>query len=217
MSTMTTDITNDLEQYLELISTKKTNEELEIFNSAKQFGKEDMQISWLQARFYQLLITLTNVNNILEIGTFVGFSATIAAKSLPENGKLISCEIEKKYYEQAVKNINKFNYNNKIEVILGDAKNTILENKISKNIYDLIFIDGGKENYPFYFKNLKNNLRKGGVFLIDNTLFKGEVIAKNKSEHAKKINELNNILAEEDDFMISHITLGDGMLIAIKK
>jgi len=217
MSTMTTIITNEIEEYLNSMSLNKTDEELEIFNSGKKFGKEDMQISWLQARFYQLLINLTNTKNILEIGTFVGFSAAIASKVLPKDGKLISCEIEQKYYEEATKNIKKFHYSDKIEIVLGDAKTTILEDKISNNVYDLIFIDGGKENYPFYFKNLKNNLKRGGIFLIDNTLFKGNATSNNRSKKSNGVHELNKLFTQQDDFQISHITLSDGMLIARKK
>lgn len=216
MSTMTTIITKELEEYLESLSENKKDHLNEIFESGSLFNKKEMQISWLQASLYKLLITLTHSERILEIGTFVGFSAAVAAEAIPKNGEVTTIEIIEDYYKKSIENFNKFSINN-INPKLGDAKEIILRDEIKEEKYDLIFLDGNKENYPFYFHNLKDNLRKGGLFLVDNILFKGEVINSNKSNHAKGISELNELFSASDEFIISHITIGDGLMIAIKK
>ena len=217
MSIMTTQITKDLENYLEEISINKKEYLNKIFESGNLFQKRDMQISWLESKLYQLLIMLNGSKNILEIGTFVGFSSAIAEDVLAKDAKITTCEIVEEHYNQALKNFKKFNLLEKINPILGDAKKIILSNEIQNQEFDLIFLDGDKENYPFYFFNLKDRLKKGGLFLVDNTLFKGDVINRKKSNYAQGINELNHIFKTSNEFFISHVTIGDGLLIAIKK
>jgi len=217
MSIMTTHITNKLENYLENLSIDKKEHLNYIFESGSKFNKKDMQISWLESKLYQLLIMITGAKNILEIGTYVGFSSAIAENVLPKDAKIITCEIVEKYYNEALKNFKKYNLLNKINPILGDAKEIILNKNIQKKKLRTILRDGDKENYPFYYYNLKDTLKKGGLFLVDNTLFKGNVIDKNKSNYAKGIDELNHIFKTSNEFFISQVTIGDGLLIAVKQ
>lgn len=217
MTTATTFISNELESYLESLSADKKHSLQEIFASGSRFGKQEMQISWLQARFLKLILQISQAKKVLEIGTFVGFSASVIADALPIDGSVTTCEINTDHFNQALNNFEKFNLTQKIIPLLGDAKNTILAKQINSTIYDVIFLDGDKENYSFYFENLKNNLKKGGLFIVDNILFKGEVIQNEMSNYARGIVELNNLFKNSDEFFVSHVTLGDGMLLAYKK
>lgn len=217
MSTMTTHITEELENYLENLSINKKEHLNYIYESGSKFNKKEMQISWLESKLYQLLIMLNNAKNILEIGTYVGFSSAIAEDMLPKDAMITTCEIVEEHYNEAIKNFKKFNLLDKINPKLGDAKELIMHNDIQKQTFDIILLDGDKENYPFYYYNLKDNLKSGGLFLVDNTLFKGDVINKNKSHYANGIDELNHIFKNSNEFFISHVTIGDGLLIAIKQ
>lgn len=217
MTTRTTPITSELEAYLESVSIRKDANLENIFESAAIFGKQEMQISWLQTTFLQLLVKMTRAQHVLEIGTFVGFSASVIANALQPNGRVTTCENVEAHYQAAVSNFNEFGFSEKITAKLGDAKQLVLEPDIQNQTFDIVFLDGDKENYPYYFDALKNNLRKGGLFIVDNTLFKGEVVQLSKSGYAKGIEALNRKFFDSDEFDISQITLGDGMLVALKK
>lgn len=216
MTISTTAISVELEAYLTSISAHKDLDLLRTFESADQFGMKAMQISWLQANFLQLILSLVNPASVLEIGTFVGFSASVIAKAIPAESRVITCEHISSYYDQAVANFSRSGLADKVEPIFGDAKKTVVSSKVQAAMFDLIFLDGDKANYAFYFDALREKLRPGGLFIADNILFKGEVIMRSKSAHATGIARLNDLFAGAEDFQISHLTIGDGMLIARK-
>lgn len=225
MTILNTKIDNKAEEYLLEKSQYRITDIDAAFNSAYHFDEPYMQISKLQATALQFFIKTCGIKKILEVGTFVGFSAFSMAAVLGEkDSKLVSIEINKDFFDQA--ETNKFNFlreNNclfkafeNITFINEDAKKTL---RYIDNILpdiDMMFLDGDKENYMFYFDWALNNLKSGAYFIIDNALFKGGVI-KGEGKYSKSIRDMTEKLKESQEFDYFFLPVGDCMLVAKKK
>lgn len=164
---------------------------------------------------HMLLFYIRNLKpkNILEIGTAVGFSATLMAKECKSwGGKLTTIEINEERYAQAKANFLKFGVSERVKVIFGDARDII---PTLDEAYDFIFIDAAKSKYEFFFEEGLKKLKHGGVIFIDNLMFKGSVY-----EDIKKYRTIGNNLNKfienlmKKNFLL--LPIGDGIGIYIK-
>ncbi len=124
-----------------------------------------MQISVSQAYFLQLFIKSNGIKNILEIGTFTGYSALSMALAITSDGIVTCLDINKETSEKAKSFFKKANLENKIKVILGPALDTLERLKKEKKIFDLVFIDADKENYKEYYDLSMNLIKKKDLYL----------------------------------------------------
>jgi predicted O-methyltransferase YrrM len=139
-----------------------------------------------------------NAKRVLELGTFVGYSAIWMAKALPQNGKLISIDIDNNISLLAQKNINAAGLSEKVELKVGKALE-ILPELISKNVepFDLIFIDADKPPYKEYFKYALELSRPGTIIILDNVVRNGKILDENpKDEAVLGVKQLNKYLCE---------------------
>lgn len=120
--------------------------------------------------------------DILEIGTAVGYSASLMLDCI-ENAKVTTIEVDEKNFYLAKQNFERFGYSNRVEQILGDAGKVILEFLNQKKQFDFIFLDGPKGQYAKYLPTLLKLLKKGGYLMADNVLFKGKVRKEGFIEH----------------------------------
>lgn len=216
MTTTTTPVTPFLEDFL-TASLQAISPALEmIFNSGDVFGQKAMQISWLQAAFLQMLVKISNAKNILEVGTYVGFSASVFATASSQIESVVTCEINPEHHQQALSNVREHGLSDRVMPLLGDAKNLVFGSSLTQRKFDIFFLDGDKENYDHYLNVALSVLPPGGLFVIDNTLFKGELIGGN-SRYSIGIRKLFEQMRRHPLFDISHVTLGDGMLIARRR
>lgn len=189
--------------------------DLEMMEYAKENNVPIIQLEGLH--FLRQVIMLKNCNNILEIGTAIGYSSIQMAK-LGVNVDTI--EINEVSYNIAIENIKKANLSDKINVYLEDALKIDI-NKLGK--YDLIFIDAAKAQYINFFNKFKVLLNSKGVILTDNLLFHGLVLEKESIESrnlrqlVKKIDNYNSWLMEQNDFDTTIYNIGDGIALSIKK
>ena len=176
-----------LENYISSNSYELHKVQKEIINHNKNLGDiKRMQISITQAYFMQLLIKINNVKQILEVGTFTGYSALSMALALGD-GFITCLDKNKKTSEVASNFFKKAKVDKKINLIVGDATES-LNNLININKkFDLIFIDADKENYIKYYDLCFHLISNKGLILIDNVLWKGEVIDKNKNDRITNI------------------------------
>ena len=217
---MSKNITIDehLEKYISDNSYNLHPIQKEIIEDNKKLGNlMIMQISVTQGYFLQLIIKLNNIKNVLEIGTFTGYSALTMALSLPKEGSLTCLDKNKETSIIAKNYFKKAKLDHKINIMLNNALES-MENLLSKkNKFDLIFIDADKENYIKYYDLSYQLLNKNGLIIIDNVLWKGEVSKPDKNDRLTSIiREFNNFLKNDDRIEKTILPLGDGITICRK-
>jgi len=176
-----------------------------------------MQISETQAHFLQLVIKMNNVKNCLEIGTFTGFSAVTMALALPEDGKLISLDHDEKITQIANSFFKKAKLDKKIEIIVAPALDTLKKMSKEKKLFDFVFIDADKGNYINYFNYSLNLIKIGGIIIIDNIFWRGDVYNENKNDKkTNTIREFNSYVKNDKRVEKFIIPLGDGLTVCRK-
>ncbi len=180
-----------------------------------------MQVGNLEGNFLAILAQLIGAKNTLEFGTFTGYSALAVAEALPKDGRVTTLDRDPKATALAREFWKKSTHGDKIELILGDAKETILrlESEIKNNIrpqYDLAFIDADKNGYETYYEACLKLVRTGGAILVDNVLWSGRILApEDSSDHA--IHNFNEKIARDLRVEKVMIPLRDGITMMIKK
>ena len=212
------DLTENLEKYIIDHSESLTDVQKEIIQYNISLGDQQrLQISISQAQFLQTMIKAANVKRILEIGSFTGFSALSMAITLPSDGILISLDKNSEFSSKA-KSFYEKAKEKKIKQIIKPAIESLKELKKSGQKFDLIFIDADKENYVNYYDISVDIITKGGLIIIDNVLWHGDVSDKTKKDKFTNIiRDFNNYLKKDDRVTKNIIPIGDGLTICIKK
>ena len=180
-------------------------------NSDYNFG---MLSSSVQSKFLQMLCKLINAKFTLDIGTFTGYSALSVAEVLPEDGKVITCDISEETTTFAKKYWDKSKHGKKIDLRLGNALETIAT---IREPLDFVFIDADKSNYLNYYRAVIDKVRSGGLIVVDNVLWYGAVLNKNPDEETKAIMELNAFLLSDNRIENVLLTVRDGLNVIRKK
>ena len=167
-------ISENLEKYINNLSLKLNPIQQEIINHNDTLGDvKRMQVAISQCHFLHLIIKTSNIKNVLEIGTFTGLSALSIALALPDDGKLIALDKDEGTNKVALDFFKKANQDNKIQTIVKPALDSLEELKNSK--FDMVFIDADKMNYKEYYERSLKLVDKGGLIIVDNVLWHGEV------------------------------------------
>ena len=206
-------ITEKLENYIKDFSFKLNPIQQEIIDYNKNLGEiKRMQIDPSQCYFLHLIIKVANIKNVLEIGTFTGLSALTISLALPNDGKLIALDKNEETNKIAVDFFKKAKQDHKIQTIIKPAMNSFEELKNEK--FDMIFIDADKMNYKNYYENSLQLIKKGGLIIIDNVLWHGEVVdEKNNDKFTENMREFNNFVSEDKRVEQIIFPLGDGMTV----
>ena len=179
-------------------------------------GMPLIQVSPDNGKFLQLLMKIIRAKKVLELGTLGGYSTIWMARGLPDDGKLITLEYEKKHAEVAMNNFKRAGLENKIEIILGPALESL--DKLKGQKFDFAFIDADKVNYPVYFEKILALMNKGGIITADNTLRKGEVINPNiEDEGTKAIQVFNKKVASDPRVESLLVPISDGVTVCLVK
>ena len=206
-------ITEKLQKYIDNFSFKLNPIQQEIIDHNNTLGDvKRMQVAISQCHFLHLIIKISNTKNVLEIGTFTGLSALSIALALPEDGKLIALDKDKESNMIAVDFFKKANQDNKIQTIVKPALDSLDELKNYK--FDMVFIDADKLNYKEYYEKSLKIIKKGGLIIIDNVLWHGEVVDEdNNDKFTLNIRELNDYVSRDKRVEQIIIPLGDGMTV----
>lgn len=183
-------------------------------------GGPSMLIMPEEGQLLSFLVSLTGARTIVEIGTFTGYSTLCMAKELPPQGRLITCDITKKWPAIASDYWRRSGVDDRIEVRIGPAVETlaILIEELGENAIDLIFIDADKSAYVRYYELGLRLLRPGGIIIIDNTLFFGRVSDNTVQDpDTNAVRELNAVLRRDDRVSISLLSMADGITLVRKK
>ena len=211
-------IDEKLEKYISDNSYDLHPIQKEIIKHNNSLGNtKKMQISVSQAYFLQLFIKSNGIKNILEIGTFTGYSALSMAIAVTSDGIVTCLDINKETSEKAKSFFKKANLENKIKMILGLALDILERLKEEKKIFDLVFIDADKENYKKYYDLSMNLIKKKSFILVDNVLWHGDVADPVKNDRFTNIiREFNSLIKNDDRVEKTILPLGDGVTICRK-
>lgn len=179
-----------------------------------------MQIAPDQGHFMALLVKLTGARRILELGTFTGYSALAMALALPEEGKLITCDVNDEWVNIGRRFWERAGVTEKIEVRLGPALDTLdsLERTGAASTFDVAFVDADKENYGRYYEAVLRLVRPGGIVILDNMLRLGRVIdTLDSDEGTVVIRNLNDKIALDERVDRVMLPIGDGVTLARRR
>jgi len=206
-------ITEKLEKYINNFSLKLNPIQQEIIDYNNTLGDvKRMQVATSQCHFLHLIIKTSNIRNVLEIGTFTGLSALSIALALPENGKLIALDKNEETNKIAVSFFKKANLDNKIKTIVKPALDSL--EQLKNNKFDMVFIDADKMNYKEYYERSLKLVNKGGLVIVDNVLWHGEVADENNlDKFTVNIRDFNDYVAKDNRVEQIIVPLGDGMTI----
>ena len=208
---------NELDKYI-LKHIDKEDEvlyELDRETNLKVLGGR-MISGHLQGQVLTMLSKMIQPKTILELGTFTGYSAICLAKGLPENGKLITIEIDDELETLSSKYFKKAGLQNKIDQRIGSALEIILE--LDGN-FDLVFIDADKREYSKYFELILDKVPSGGYIIADNTLWSGKVLGTHAPDDnfTKGIIDFNTLIKNDNRIEKVILPLRDGMTLIRKK
>lgn len=176
----------------------------------------NMQVAPEQAQFMQLLLRLLGAKNVLELGTFTGYSALAMSLVLPDEGKLITCDISAEWTSKAHPFWKEAGQDHKIELRLGRALDSLhaLIDEGWEHKFDFIFIDADKTNYVNYYELALKLIQPKGLIAIDNIFWDGKVIDENETGgQTREIRKLNDLLKKDHRVFISLLPIADGLFL----
>ena len=220
MSNRTLSIDDRIYNYLCDVTINEPELLRQLRQETAQIEYSVMQISPEQGQFMSLLIKLMGAKRAIEIGTYTGYSSICVASAMPEDGKLICCDISPQWTSIAEKFWARAGLENKIELFSQPAAQTLqkLLDDGAERSFDFIFIDADKQNYIMYYEMALHLLRKGGLIAVDNTLWSGAVADPENSEPGTRaIRRFNETLKQDDRVSHSLLTIGDGLTLILKE
>ena len=210
----------ELNEYLVAHSVREPDVLRRLREETAELERHEMQIAPEQGGFLALLARLVGAQRTLEIGVFTGYSSTVVALALPEDGRITACDVSEEYTSVARRYWREAGVAAKIDLHLGPASETLgslIEEGLT-GTYDFAFIDADKPGYETYYERALELIRPGGLIVIDNVLRRGRVLnpaPDDRSTHA--IVALNERIYSDDRVDVSMVPIGDGMTLARKR
>jgi len=172
-----------------------------------------MQVGRIEGTFLKILARLTRARRVLEVGMFTGYSTLMMAEALPDQGELITCEIDPGAEQMARRTFAQSPHGKKIQIRMGPALETLRQ---LAPPFDLAFVDADKINYSNYYEAILPLLRAGGLMVADNTLWSGRVLSPKEADD-RAIAAFNDRVAADPRVEKVLLTVRDGMMLALKK
>jgi caffeoyl-CoA O-methyltransferase len=184
-----------------------------IEETGKLGGISIMQIAPEQGAFMTWLARVIGAREAVEVGTFTGYSALCIARGLPDDGRLICCDVSEEWTSVGRPYWDKAGVAHKIDLRLGDAAETLRALPEARNI-DLAFIDADKPGYPTYYEELCRRMRPGGVILVDNVLWMGRVAdPAADDDQTQTIRDFNDRVAADSAVESVMLPISDGLTL----
>lgn len=205
-----------LEQYIEDYSTPEDPILADLYRQTHiRFLNPNMVSGHLQGKFLEFISAMIRPLNILEIGTFTGYSAICLSKGLRHGGKLFTIEINDELTNFAHSFFKKAGVDSKITQLTGKAQEIIPSLDIK---FDLIFMDADKREYIEYYKLIIGKVNPGGFIVVDNVLWNGQVLDKDTTDQqARGIIDFNDMIRNETVIEKIIIPIRDGLMLIRKK
>jgi caffeoyl-CoA O-methyltransferase len=165
------------------------------------------------ASFFQQLVMMTGAKTVFEMGSAIGYSTIWWARAVGESGRVHYTDGDPKNAEKARRYFQRAGVADRIKIHTGDAIELLSE---QKEAFDIVFNDIDKEDYPRVLRMVPPRVKKGGLFVTDNTLWSGRVVEKNPDATTKAIQEFNRELYKSKDFYTSIMPVRDGVAVAVR-
>ena len=192
----------------------------ELREETQKLSNSGMQISPEQGQLMAMLVKLVNARKIVEIGTFTGYSSTVMALAMPEDSQLIAFDISEEYTRTARRFWKKAGVDQRVKLVLGNAKESLKDflQAGEQESVDLAFIDADKSSYAEYYECCLKLIRPGGLILVDNVLWSGQVAdASNHDKDTEALRIFNAALSSDQRVDLCMVPIGDGLTIARKR
>ena len=211
---------DQLLEYLRQNSVREPDVLQELREETQKLSNSGMQISPEQGQLMAMLVKLVNARKIVEIGTFTGYSSTVMALAMPEDSQLIAFDISEEYTRTARIFWKKAGVDQQVKLVLGNAKESLKDflQAGEQESVDLAFIDADKSSYAEYYECCLKLIRPGGLILVDNVLWSGQVAdASNHDKDTEALRIFNAALSSDQRVDLCMVPIGDGLTIARKR
>lgn len=220
MSRRTIQVDDHLREYLLRVSVRESPALARLREETAGHPRGGMQVSPEQAQLMQLLVRLMSARRVIEVGVFTGYSSLAVAEALPDDGRILACDVSDEYTSVARRHWEAAGVAGKIELVIAPALET-LDDRLARGeagSYDFAFIDADKGNYPGYYERALALLRPGGLAAIDNTLWGGAVADESDlSPDTVALRRFNERLMADERVDLSLVPIGDGLTLARRR
>jgi caffeoyl-CoA O-methyltransferase len=220
MSNRTISLTDSLHEYLLRVSLREPDVLRDLRAETARLAQRSMQIAPEQGQFMALLARLVGARRCIEVGVFTGYSSLAVALALPDDGRIVACDVSEEWTAVARRYWERAGVADRIDLRLAPALQTLdsLLAAGEAGRYDLAFIDADKTRYGDYYERVLELLRPGGLVVIDNTLWSGRVADPADTDaDTVALRELNERLLGDERVDLSLVPIGDGLTLARKR
>jgi predicted O-methyltransferase YrrM len=220
MSSQTLGLSEELSAYVQRVGVREPELLTRLRHETAKLEDARMQISPEHGQFFSLLLKLIGAKTCLEVGVFTGYSTLVTALAIPEDGRIVACDVSEEWTAIGRRYWREAGVEQKIDLRLAPAVQTLdaLLTEGRGATFDFAFVDADKENYAAYVERAAQLLRPGGLLAIDNTLWSGHVIDPAINDASTNaIRRLNESLSMDERFDISLLPIGDGLTLARRR
>ena len=220
MSNRSITLTDSLYDYMNEVSLREPLLLLALREETSELTQRSMQIAPEQGQFMALVARLIGARRCLEVGVFTGYSSLATALALPDDGRIVACDVSEEWTSVARRYWKRAGVEHKIDLRLAPATRTLdaLLAQGQAGTFDFAFIDADKTNYLEYYERTLALLRTGGLVLIDNTLWSGRVADPEVADaDTVALRHFNEVLHRDERVDLSLLPLGDGLTLARKR
>ena len=187
---------SEIDAYIERLFQSRDRALAQTLKDSDKAGLPKISVSPNLGRILYLLARIANAKRILEVGLLGGYSTIWLARAVPEDGKVISLELEEKHAEVAARNLERAGVGSKVSIRLGPALDSLnAMTKAHEAPFDVVFIDADKSSYPAYLERVLKLTRSGSLIIADNVIRNGRVLEKSKDPDLVAIQKFNRLLA----------------------
>ncbi|HVW27193.1 MAG TPA: class I SAM-dependent methyltransferase [Polyangiaceae bacterium] len=220
MSRRTIPLDDRLYDYLLGVSLRETDVMRRLRDETAKMPGAGMQVSPEQAQFMAFLVEAIGAERALEVGVFTGYSSLAVAQALPEDGRLVACDVNDEWTRIARKYWREAKVEQRIDLRLGNGVDTLdaLSREGRDGTFDFAFVDADKENYVAYYERCLRLVRRGGIIAFDNVLWSGRVADPNDaSASTAALRDLNERISHDTRVSLTLLPIGDGLTLTRKR
>lgn len=220
MSNKTIGLSDDLAAYVVEVGTREPDVLARLRRETAALPQHGMQIAPEEGAFLAFLVELTGARRCIEVGTFTGYSSLAVALALPEDGRIVCCDVSEEWTALARRFWDEAGVADRIDLRIAPAAETLdrLLADGEQDGYDFAFVDADKAGYDGYYERLLRLVRPGGLITFDNTLWGGEVLDRDTADDdTRALQALNTKLAGDDRITLCLLPVADGVTLARRR